>query len=239
MLLFKPLGGMYRKYHGIKIIAEPKDISLYRSLLPLQFLMPKHPAVFLFIADYLKVAPWPFKILPWAVSRYQEAGVFIRCSYQEVEGWFCLDMPISSWPAMALGRYLMGFPKHVVDKISLDKKDENWHGWVKHKEKTILILNFSQGIKQNLSSWEEKILNDKAFFKDIAYLLIPAEKGPGINKIWWQEAVLPQWSPELGMVEVKISPDTFWTGLIATDTFHPGMYNYFVGANNLISERLN
>ena len=82
MFLFRPIGGGYREFYGVKLIAESKDISLYRSILPLKFDMPKQPALYVFIADYLKVTLWPFKILPWKMSRYQEAGVFIRANYQ-------------------------------------------------------------------------------------------------------------------------------------------------------------
>jgi len=239
MFFFKPKGGMYREFQGIKMIAEPKDISLYRSLLPEQFSMPKHPSVFFFIADYLKVATWPFKILPWRMTRYQEGAVFLRSLFKQEEGWFCLTMPISSWPSMAPGRYFLGFPKYVVNKITLEKKDDNWHGIINYKNKQILGLKFEPGIKRNLNPWEKQILDKEAFFEDFAYLLYPAEKGPTINKVCLKEVIPSQWSPELGMVEVNISPDTFWADLIATDTPYPGMYNYFIGSNNLISERLN
>lgn len=237
MFFFKPIGGMYREYQGIKMIAEPKDTSLYRSLLPEQFSLPKQPAVSLFIADYLKVAPWPFKILPWSMTRYQEVGVFLRSSYQEREGWFCLTIPVSTWLSMALGRYFLGFPKYVADEISLEEKDGNWHGWVKHKDKQRLSLNFYPGIKRGLAPWEKKILNDEAFFEDSIYLLLPAERGPKINRVWMEEVVPPQWSPELGMVQAIISPDNPWANLIANDTAFPGMYNYFVGGNSLMSEK--
>jgi hypothetical protein len=238
MFFFRPLGGMYREYHGIKMIAEPKDMSLYRNLLPKQFSIPKQPAVFIFVADYLKVATWPFKVLPWRTSRYQEAGVFIRSSYQKVEGWFCLAMPISTWLTMALGRYTMGFPKYVVDKISLENKDGNWNGFVKHKDQITLSLDFTSDINHSLSPWEEKILNNSAFFEDITYLMFPAEKGPGINKIWIEDVVLPKWSPELGIIKVNINSDASWAGLIEKDITYPGVHNYFTGGNNLISIKL-
>ena len=92
MFFFKPIGGMYREFQGIKMIAKPKDTSMYRSLLPEQFSLPKQPSVLLFIADYFKVVTWPFKTLPWAMTRYQEAGVFLRGSYKGKESWFCLLM---------------------------------------------------------------------------------------------------------------------------------------------------
>jgi hypothetical protein len=238
MFFFRPLGGMYRQFHGIKLIAEPKDMSLYRDLLPKQFLLPRQPLVFIFIADYLKVATWPFKIFPWKMSRYQEAGVFVRGIYQEVEGWFCISMPISTWLTMALGRYTMGFPKYVVDNISLENKDGNWLGLVKHKDQITLRLEFVTGINRNLAIWEGKILYNKAFFEDITYLMFPAEKGPDINKIWIEEVVSPKWSPELGMVKVTVSSDTPWAGLVDTGSTYPGMYNYFIGGNNLRSVRM-
>ncbi len=237
MFFFKSIGGIYREYQGIKMIAEPKDTSLYRSLLPEQFSMPEQPSVFIFIADYLKVVPWPFKILPWSITRYQEGGIFLRSSYQGEECWFCLTLPISNWLAMAQGRYFLGFPKYVVDEISLEENDGNWHGWVKHKDKQKLSLKFVPGIKRSLAPWEKKILNNEAFFEVGSHVLLPAERGPAINKVWMEEVVPPKWSPELGMVQVSINPDDPWADLIATDMTYPGMYNYFVGGSNLGSEK--
>jgi len=238
MFFFKPIGGMYREFQGIKMIAKPKDTSMYRSLLPEQFSLPKQPSVLLFIADYFKVVTWPFKTLPWAMTRYQEAGVFLRGSYKGKESWFCLEMPISSWPAMAPGRYFLGFPKYVVEGISLEKKDRNWYGWVKYRDKQSFSLTFIPGIKHNLNSWEEKILNNNDFFEEGCYLLYPAERGSKINKVWLEEAIPSQWSPELGIVQVTINPDNPWSALIATDTNYPGMYNYFVGGSSLKSKKL-
>jgi hypothetical protein len=172
------------------------------------------------------------------MARYQEGGLFLKSSYKEVESWFCLTMPVSTWVSMAPGRYFLGFPKYVADEISLEEKDGDWHGWVKHKDKQKLSLKFVPGIKRNLTLWEEKILNNKAFFENSTYILLPAERGPEINRVWMEEVVPPQWSPELGMVQATISPDDPWADLIANDTAYPGMYNYFVGGNSLISEKL-
>ena len=238
MFIFRPIGGGYREFQGIKFIAEPRNISLYRSLLPEQFTMPKQPALYLFIADYIKVTIWPFKILPWSISRYQEVGVFIRTSYQGFEGWYCLDMPISNWISMALGRYLLGFPKRVVDKISLEKEGNNWHGLMKDEDKTVLNLKFTPGLNRSLSPWEEEILNNEALFEGSAFLLFPAEKGPGINKVILEEVVTPKWSPELGMVAININSDKSWANLIENNTSYLGMYSYFIGGNNLRLEKL-
>ena len=237
MFLFKSIGGIYREYRGIKMIAQPKDTTLYRSLLPEKFSIPEQPSVFIFIADYLKVALWPFKILPWNITRYQEGGVFLWSNYQGEEGWFCLNMPISNWLGMAQGRYFLGFPKYVAEKISLEEDNENWHGWVKHKDKLKLNLNFTAGIKRTLALWEEQILDNEAFFEDSSYLLFPAERGPTVNKVWMEEVTQPKWSPVLGMVQITVDPDDPWADLIATGTAYPGMYNYFVGGNSLMSEK--
>ena len=142
-------------------------------------------------------------------------------------------MPISNWFGMVLGRYLLGFPKYVVDKISLEKEDKNWYGCVKYKEKTIFDLKFSPGLNRGLNPWEEEILTNKTFFESFAYLLFPAEKGPRINKVSLEEVAPPKWSPELGMVEISIKSDAQWVNLIANNTAYPGMYNYFIGGSSL------
>ena len=81
-------------------------------------------------------------------------------------------------------------------------------------------------------------MNNEAFFEESSHVLFPAERGPKIKKVWMEEVIPPQWSPELGMVQVTIDPDDPWADLISADITYPGMYNYFVGGSNLGSEKL-
>jgi len=239
MFLLKPKGGMYREFIGIMAIAKPKDNSLYHSLLPEQLSMPEEASVLLFIADYLKVVPWPIRLVPWRMSRYQEGAVSLKVNYLGEDAWFCLTMPVSSWLSMAMGRYLLGFPKYIADEISLEETNGGWCGRVKHSGALKLQLEFESGISRDLAPWEQKILNNEAFFIDPFLLLYPAERGPKINKVWFDEYTPPRMSPELGMVRIRIDSKDPWAGLFDTNITYPGMYNYFVGASSLVSELFN
>ena len=147
-------------------------------------------------------------------------------------------MPVSSWPAMASGRYLLGFPKYIADEITLEGSNGGWNGWVKHGGVQKMQLEFEPGITRDLVPWEKKLLNNEAFFVDPFLLLYPAEQGKKINKIWFEEYSPPKWSPELGAVRITLDPDDPWADLIDTVNTYPGMYNYFVGASSLVSELL-
>jgi hypothetical protein len=48
-LLYRPPGGQFREYRGITCHLEPKDLSLYRRLLPDCFALPQQPVVTLYM----------------------------------------------------------------------------------------------------------------------------------------------------------------------------------------------
>jgi hypothetical protein len=229
---------MYRESLGIKTVLEPIDTSLYNSLLPEQSSMPDQPLVFLYIADFVKLVAWPIKLVPWRMTRYREQAVFLRCFINGEEGWFCLTMPVTTWPAMALGRYLLGFPKYVADEINLEGLDGGWLGWVKHQGVEKMRLEFEPGLSRDIVPWEERILGSGVFFDDRLFTLYPAEKGPSLKAIWFDQIAPTEWSPILGMVRVAIDPNDPWADLIDSSRSYPGMYNYFVGASSLAAELL-
>jgi hypothetical protein len=49
---FNPQGGMFRELKGITTHFVPRDVELYRKLLPEPFTMPEQPVVTIFLADY-------------------------------------------------------------------------------------------------------------------------------------------------------------------------------------------
>ena len=71
-MIFEPQGGMYREFEGLTTHLEPQDLSLYRKLLPEPFSIPTLPIITIFVADYLRVIPWPS-------TRYQEWSVLLKC----------------------------------------------------------------------------------------------------------------------------------------------------------------
>jgi len=56
-MIFEPRGGMYREFEGLTTHLEPKDLVLYRKLLPESFSIPNLPIITVFVADYLRVVP--------------------------------------------------------------------------------------------------------------------------------------------------------------------------------------
>jgi hypothetical protein len=74
----------------------------------------------IFVADYAKIFPWP-------MARYQEAAVLLKSVWKGDEGWCVITMAVTKWLPMKGGRHL-GFPKYIVDEITLTRDGENWKG---------------------------------------------------------------------------------------------------------------
>ena len=130
-LIFEPRGGMFLEFEGLTTHFLPKDPSLYRKLLPEPFGVPGQPVVTIFVADYIRVFPWP-------LSRYQEWSVLLKSEWKGEEGWYSVTMPVTKWVAMFGGRYL-GFPKYIADEITLAKSGETRAATSKHKLSLIHI----------------------------------------------------------------------------------------------------
>lgn len=226
-LLYSPDGGQFREYIGINTFIEPADHDLYRKLLPQPFDVPLQPVVAVFAADYLKMAPWP-------LSRYQEWAVLLKCTWKGDEGWHCITMPVTKWVPMVGGRQL-GFPKYIADSISLDKHGQSWIAKSIFKRDEQLQLQFQPGLTRSLTDWENELISDETFFKKgDAFLLFPPSKGPRIKRIHLDNVVPAHWSPEPGMVQIRVNQAEPWAGLVQDSDAHPGSFNHFVGGVNLV-----
>jgi hypothetical protein len=225
-LIFQPRGGMYREFEGLTTHLEPEDLSLYRALLPQSFGMPNQPVVTIFVADHVRVGPWP-------LTRYQEWAVLLRCECRGEMGWYCVTIPVSKWLPMRGGRYL-GFPKYVADEITLARSGESRAATAKHRGVEQLALDFKPGTTRQLAPWERELAEDKAFFKEgDFYLLVPPGQGPRIRRISLDSVSEPTWSPEHGMIRVRVNPSQSWAGLIPNEGPFPGTYNHFIGGASL------
>jgi hypothetical protein len=229
-MVFEPQGGMFREFEGLTAHFEPKDIALYRHLLPEQFAMPSQPIITIFLADYIRVFPFP-------MTRYQEWSVLLKTEWKGEAGWYSVTMPVTNWVPMVGGRYL-GFPKYVVEEISLAKNDETRVAKSKYKNTTQLELEFHSGLKRQLESWEKELVENESFFKGNTHQLVPPGRGPRAQKIIIRHVIPPMWSPEHGMVCVRVAPYELWKGLVPDGEKFPGTYNHFIGGFNLIAERL-
>jgi acetoacetate decarboxylase len=59
---------------------------------------------------------------------YLDATLFLRTQYQDVEGSYCLAMPVTNDIAMAGGREIFGFPKKI-GRIQLNRNGRKVEGW--------------------------------------------------------------------------------------------------------------
>jgi hypothetical protein len=131
------------------------------------------------------------------------------------------------------GRYL-GFPKYVADEITLARSGESRAATAKHRGVEQLALDFKPGTTRQLAPWERELAEDKAFFKEgDFYLLVPPGQGPRIRRISLDNVSEPTWSPEHGMIRVRVNPSQSWAGLIPNEGPFPGTYNHFIGGASL------
>ena len=135
--VFESRGGMFREFEGLTTHFKPRDVDLYRKLLPPQFGVPSQPIVTIFVADYLRVHPRP-------LVRYQEWSVLLKAERGDDSGWFSLTMPVTRWLPMIGGRHL-GFPKYVIDEISLSTGPDGRVARARYRNLMQLTLEFRAG----------------------------------------------------------------------------------------------
>jgi hypothetical protein len=228
-MIFEPRGGMFREFEGLTTHFEPKDPSLYRKLLPEPFAMPSRPVVTTFVADYVRVVPWP-------LTRYQEWSILLKSEWKGEEGWYSITMPVTKRIAMMGGRYL-GFSKYIADEITLARSGESRVATAKYKGVIQLALEFHPGTTRQLALWEKELAENESLFKGDSHQLIPPGRGPRVQKITLHHVTQPHWSPEHGMIRVQVDPSESWAGLVPDEGEFPGTYNHFIGGINLIADR--
>ena len=228
--ILEPRGGMYREFEGLTTHFKPKDLSLYRKLLPEAFAVPSVPVVTIFVAAYLRVVPWP-------ATRYHEWSILLKSEWKGEEGWYSVTMPVTKWRAMAGGRYL-GFPKYVVDEIALTTTGGTRFATAKHHGRLQLALEFNPGATRHLAAWESQLAENVSFFKGNVHLLVPPGRGPRAQKVMLSHVTEPKWSPEHGMIKVRVDPGESWANLIPDEALFPGTYNHFIGGANIVAESL-
>ena len=218
---------MFRKFEGLNTHFEPRDPTLYRKLLPEPLAMPNQPVVTIFVADYLQVVPWPI------MTRYQEWSVLLKAEWEGEQGWHSLTMPVTKRIPMVGGRYL-GFPKYIVNEISLARSEKAYLATAKHKNAMQLTLEFQPGLTRPFTAWEKDLADNVSFFKGDVLQVTPSGQGSRVQKIILHHVTPPRWAPEHGMVCVRVSPRETWAGLVPEEGEFPGTYNHFVGGINLL-----
>jgi len=93
--------------------------EIVEKLLPPPLKPIELPIVFAFVADYPKTN---------FGAVYKEAAVFLSCEYEDIEGGYCLAMPVTDDMALTAGREVFGYPKKLAN-IYYHKEKRNIEGW--------------------------------------------------------------------------------------------------------------
>ena len=228
MSLTKPKGGMFRRFRGLKTIMDTSDPDRFRKVLPDIFDMPDPPLIMAFVADYIKVVPWP-------MTRYQEGAWFLRCVFRGEEYWYCLAMPVTRRVPMWGGRRI-GYPKYIADSITLLQEEENWIGNVTHRGACRLGFRFTPGIDRELQEFEKSFADTESFFYGSSLNLVPPKKGPKVVNVTLDHRVEPDWKPVFGMARIEVDGTEEVSGLFDPERSYIGMFNEFSGGINLIEK---
>ena len=231
MSLTKPKNGMFREFRGIRTIIDRINEQKYRDMLPKPFEPHEIPQISLFVADYMKVFPWP-------MTRYQEGAVSLKCRYRGDEYWYVYTMPVTKRIPMWGGRR-MGFPKYIADEIVLSQENDEWTGEVIHKNRRKLRLSFSVGLDRDPRGPENILVSERSFFVGKSINLCPPSQGPGVMTAELEHKVIDNWNPYYGMMKVDVDAGEPIDGLFDREDRYIGMYNEFIGGINLNPQKLN
>ncbi len=229
-MFFRPPGGMYREFHAVKTYIEPKDLGLYRRLLPQALDMPDRPAVMVFVADYLRVEA----VL---MRAYREAGVSLHCLFRGEPGWCLLTMPVTSRMALWLGRSA-GFPKFIPEQMELVGRARDWRApdWcvqIRHRGVEALSFEFLPGASGPLPAWKKDWLERPTFFHDDVHLPLPDGR---VRTVHLVHAVPPRTSLTPGTACVRTNAHEPWAGLIEQGASVPGVHCELTGGMNLVTD---
>ncbi len=155
---------VWNGYDGIFVAAEPVDLELYRSMLPVQLSMPKEPMVAFYVGNFYDLVPIPVPGSLEPILPYYEAKVFLRCVYNGNEGWHAVSAAVNNKAAMTGGR-MIGFPKFIPKSMTLTKTDSGWIGDVRDDDKVYYHLELTRGgiDEQALAPWQREFLAGKKY----------------------------------------------------------------------------
>jgi acetoacetate decarboxylase len=112
-------GGLYEFYDAemLTVMWETKR-EIVKRLLPPPLKPTRRPLAMAFVANYPKTNFFP---------PYYEGGLFLRATFEGVEGNYCLAMPVTNDMAMAGGREEFGYPKKLAN-IELKRSGNSVEG---------------------------------------------------------------------------------------------------------------
>ena len=214
----------FKQSRRVIITLEPADLDTYREVLPEQFDMPEHPLVQLHMIDQTDVGPWP-------LTPYKEACVNLRGAYQGEDGWHIVFLPVSTWVSKYAGR-TMGYPKFLADQVSFEETAGGIKSEVKHKGRSLLLVEFTTGEWQDQPVWIKEgwdlggpVLN-----------LMPPGEGPDVITVGMSGAMPPSTIVEKGTAFITADPDQPFAGLIPAGVSLPAEYVQINEARSLVPE---
>ena len=216
---------IWQEFEGIYVIEEPDNLELYAQLLPEQFNMPAIPMVGLFTVDYVDTEQWPITLTKY-LKPYKESAVFITCTYEGQEGWYCPYMAVTTEAAL-IGGHRLGYPKILADSVIFEKRSDGWYGATYVMDQVEIGMDFVLDPDIGLSGYHKM---QKEFVKgspvsDFTFttmLLKPPAVGPELAIFSLSPPPLVSRSP--GWVTIDLGGAL--SGLIESGKVSPALYQY-------------
>lgn len=188
-------------WRGIKALWQPRDLETYAALLPRPLALPRQPLV---LIEYAEVSP-----------RWHEGIVSIACRFEDDEGWHGIYWAIDSTFPYAFGR-LVGYPKFRADRMTFRRDGASAVGEVFHRGRHAFSVAFSPRDGEVAERDRELLQRIGMPAGELPYyLLVPAGRGPWLNRLTYTQVVSCPAQACEGRVTVHVDADEPWTRLFA------------------------
>lgn len=230
--------GAFHDSLAIYASLTPKDLKLYRALLPKVFGMPDTPTVWVDITEHQRVS---LPLSPYRLGRIQLLG-----TYRGEEGWYVLTLPETAWAPVRFGQ-TVGYPKYVVNSILFKQTQTGWRGQAKNRGRNILSLEFVPD--PSVETWFERLTRPSCL--TIARQLLPAymykttfvlmsdkhRQGAARETRVVKATIAPSGIPSItetfGKVRISVNSKAPWAGLFPINAVVKGVLRRFSGDWNL------
>jgi len=222
----------FKKFHGISASIDPEDTGLYRALLPDLFDMPHGPKVSLTVTEYVHVAAWPL------LMSYREGAVALKSRYEDDEGWFVLDMPVTRGIAAMAGRGI-GFPKRRVESIEFKPESGVWRGDVSADGRDILSIELSPDGDYPRFEPDRPDCPIPAPPLEATHIVRPSRGEDRPRGVRLQVRHVVKETPKLpGTARVRVDADAKWAPLVDDSQSWHGVYFQFWGGASFVFSSL-
>jgi acetoacetate decarboxylase len=148
---------------------------------------------------------------------YYEGALFLRASFDGVEGNYCLAMPVTGDIAMAGGREVFGYPKKIAN-IEFNHSGDKAEGWCERHGLRFFEVRARLSGKPNAEEFQDIIANWAGEEGVVSYNFkhFLASDGSGFDynpRLIRERVILSSHTVELGEAEVVLSPSDYdpWT----------------------------